>query len=112
MSDPMTENVTQFPSETDHEEANTNSSADESSTQDVGGVAGQRLKSFIERVERLEEEKKILAEDIKEIYAEAKGVGFDTKTIRKLISLRKMEPEKRNEEEELLDLYKSAIGMI
>ena len=78
---------------------------------DVGGVAGQRLKSFIERIENLEEEKKALAEDIKEVYAELKGVGFDAKTVRKIVSLRKQEPEKRNEEEELLDLYKSAIGM-
>ena len=79
--------------------------------QDVGGVAGKRLKSFIERIERLEEEKASLAEDIKEVYAECKGVGFDTKTIRKIISLRKMDSEKRREEDELLDLYKSAIGM-
>lgn len=78
---------------------------------DVGGVAGARLKSFIERVERLEEEKKALSEDIKEILAEAKGAGFDAKTIRKIVSLRKMEPEKRTEEDELLVLYMSAIGM-
>lgn len=107
MSDPMTENVTTFPSETPVESA---SGTPES--QDVGGVAGQRLKSFLERVELLEEEKKALSEDIKEVYGEAKGVGFDAKIMRKLISLRKMEPEKRNEEEELLDLYKSAIGMM
>lgn len=78
---------------------------------DVAGVSGKRLKSFIERVERLEEEKAALSEDIKEVYAEAKGVGFDTKIIRKIISIRKMDPEKRREEEELLDLYKSAIGI-
>lgn len=86
--------------------------ATEPQTADVGGVAGQRLLSFLERVERLEEEKKALAEDIKEIYAEAKGVGFDAKVLRKLISLRKMDTEKRREEEELLDLYKSAVGMM
>lgn len=80
-------------------------------TQDTGGVSGQRLKSFIERVERLEEEKSVIADDIKDIFAEAKAVGFDTKTIRKVIRLRKMDKEKRNEEEELLELYKSAIGM-
>ncbi len=80
-------------------------------TSDVGGVAGKRLKSFLDRVERLEEEKKGLADDIKDIYAEAKGVGFDVKTMRKILKLRKMEAEKRREEEELLDLYKAAIGL-
>jgi uncharacterized protein (UPF0335 family) len=80
-------------------------------TQDVGGVAGKRLKSFIERVERLEEEKAALSEDIKEVFAEAKGTGFDVKTIRKLIRLRKMDVEKRREEDELLELYKAAIGL-
>lgn len=79
---------------------------------DVGGVAGERLRSFIDRIERLEEEKAVLMEDIKEVYAEAKGVGFDAKTIRKIVSLRKMDHEKRRESEELLDLYKSAIGML
>lgn len=80
-------------------------------TADVGGVAGKRLKSFLDRVERLEEEKKGLADDIKDIYAEAKGVGFDVKTMRKILKLRKMETEKRREEEELLELYKAAIGL-
>lgn len=78
---------------------------------EVGGVAGKRLKAFIERVERLEQEKSELADDIKDIYAEAKGVGFDTKTIRKIIRLRKMDVEKRREEDELLELYKAAIGL-
>ena len=80
-------------------------------TQDVGGVAGKRLKSFLDRIERLEEEKKGLAEDIKEIYAEAKGTGFDVKTMRKILKLRKMETDERREEEELLELYKAAIGL-
>jgi uncharacterized protein (UPF0335 family) len=80
-------------------------------TQDVGGVGGARLKSFIERIERLEEEKAAISSDIKDVYAEAKGVGFDSKTIRKIISLRKVDTEKRREAEELLELYKSAIGM-
>lgn len=80
-------------------------------TANVGGVAGERLKSFIERVERLEAEKKIIAEDIKEVYAEAKTTGFEPKIIRKIVSFRKMEVEKRREENELLDLYMSAIGM-
>lgn len=80
--------------------------------QDVGGVAGARLKSFFERIERLNEEKSDLAEDIKEVFAEAKGVGFDVKIMRKIITLRKMDGEKRREEEELLDLYKTAVNMI
>lgn len=83
----------------------------EDDTADIGGVAGKRLKSFLDRVERLEEEKKGLADDIKNIYAEAKGVGFDVKTMRKILKLRKMETEKRREEEELLELYKAAIGL-
>ena len=85
---------------------------EEESPKDVGGVQGQRLVSFIERVERLEEEKTALIEDIKEVYAEAKGVGFDVKAIRKLVSLRKMDAEKRNEMDAILELYKSAVGMV
>ena len=76
-----------------------------------GGVAGERLKAFIERIERLETEKKVIAEDIKEVYAEAKTTGFEPKIIRKIISVRKMELQKRREENELLELYMSAIGM-
>lgn len=78
---------------------------------DVGGIAGKRLLSFFERIERLEEEKSAISEDIKEIYAEAKSAGFEVKIMRRLYKLRKMEIEKRREEDELLDLYKSAIGM-
>jgi len=70
------------------------------------------LKSFIERVERLEEEKRALAEDIKEVYAEAKGTGFDTKIMRQLIRLRKMDKDDLDEQETLLDVYKRAIGML
>ena len=80
-------------------------------TSDVGGVSGQRLKAFLDRIERLEEEKAALAEDVKEIYAEAKATGFDTKTMRKVIRLRKMDAEKRREEDEILELYKAAIGL-
>lgn len=80
-------------------------------SKDEGGVSGKRLKSFIERLERLEEEKTALADDIKDIFAEAKGTGFDTKTMRKLLRLRKMDVEKRREEDELLELYKAAIGL-
>ncbi len=99
----MTENVAPFPV---NENSNNNNN-----TKDVGGIAGQRLASFLERIERLEEEKAALMEDIKEVYAEAKGVGFDVKTIRKIIALRKMDAEKRRESEELLELYKEAVGM-
>ena len=77
---------------------------------DTGGVAAQRLRSFVERIERLEEDKAGLAQDLKEVYAEAKGDGFDVKVMRKLISLRKRDPQQRREEEELLELYLSAIG--
>lgn len=76
------------------------------------GIAGERLKSFIERIERLEEEKKGLADDIKDIYAEAKGVGFDVKIIRKVVNRRKMDKDKRSEEDELLDLYEFSIENI
>jgi uncharacterized protein (UPF0335 family) len=79
---------------------------------DVGGIAGERLKSFIERIERLEEEKKALAEDIKEVFAEAKGVGFDVKTMRQIIKLRKMDRDDLDEQEALLDTYKRALGML
>jgi uncharacterized protein (UPF0335 family) len=97
----MSKNVANFPQNSDPSE----------DVKDVGGVAGQRLKSFLERLERLEEEKAGVSEDIKEVYAEAKGVGFDVKIMRRIMKLRKMEPDKRREENELLELYMSAIGM-
>src|SRR6266849_2586001 len=78
---------------------------------DVGGVAGEQLKSFIERIERLEEEKRALSGDIKEVYAEAKGTGFEPKIMRQLVKIRKMDKEELDEEESLLDLYKRALGM-
>ncbi len=77
---------------------------------DVGGVSGARLKSFIERVERLTEEKNGLAEDIRDVYGESKSTGFEPKIIRKIVSRRKQSLEKRREEEELIDLYESALG--
>jgi uncharacterized protein (UPF0335 family) len=80
-------------------------------TKDVGGVSGARLKSYLERIERLEAEKKGIAEDIKDIYAEAKSFGFDTKTMRKVLRLRQMDQQKRQEEAELLELYASALGI-
>ena len=77
-----------------------------------GQVAQDRLRSFIERIERLEEEKPVLMADIKEVYAEAKGAGCDPKTMRKVIRLRKMDESDRQEEEFLLDTYLSALGML
>ena len=79
---------------------------------DVGGVAGEQLKSFIERIERLEEEKSALSGDIKEVYAEAKGTGFEPKIMRQIVKIRKMDKEEVDEEESLLDLYKRALGMM
>ncbi|MFY7776842.1 MAG: DUF2312 domain-containing protein [Elstera sp.] len=79
---------------------------------DVGGVAADQLRSYIERVERLEEEKAGIAADIKDVFAEAKGNGFDVKTMRQIIRLRKLEEIDRQEQETLLDLYKRALGML
>jgi uncharacterized protein (UPF0335 family) len=79
---------------------------------DIGGIAGEQLKSFIERIERLEDEKRTIVEDIKEVYAEAKGNGFDPKVMRQLIKIRKMDQEKHDEQETLLDLYKRALNMM
>jgi len=78
----------------------------------VGGNAGARLKSFVERVIRLEEEKKDLGEDVKEVYSEAKGVGFDTKILRKVVKRAQMDAEKRREEDDLLSMYEDAIGSL
>ncbi|KKJ75156.1 hypothetical protein WH95_19945 [Kiloniella litopenaei] len=78
----------------------------------MGGIAADRLRGFVERIERLEEEKKAIADDIKEIYAESKSLGFESKILRKIISLRKMDEQERNEQEELIDVYKHALGMI
>jgi uncharacterized protein (UPF0335 family) len=74
-------------------------------------VTAERLKSFIERVERLEEEKNQILEDIKEVYSEAKGTGFDTKVMREIVKIRKADPDKRKEFEEILELYKAAVGV-
>jgi uncharacterized protein (UPF0335 family) len=79
---------------------------------DVGGIAGDRLKSFIERIERLEEERKALGDDIKEVYAEAKGTGFDPKIMRQVIRLRRMDKDDLDEQESLIDVYKRALGML
>jgi uncharacterized protein (UPF0335 family) len=74
-------------------------------------VAGEELKAFIERIERLEEEKAALAGDLRDVYAEAKGNGFDTKIMRKIVSLRRKDHAERKEEEALLELYLEALGM-
>ena len=78
---------------------------------EVGGVAGEHLRSYIDRIERLEEEKAGLAADIRDIYAEAKGNGFDARTMRRLVSLRKLDQGERDEQEALLDLYRRAPDM-
>lgn len=75
------------------------------------GFAAEQLRSFIERVERLEEEKAALTADIREVYSEAKGQGFDTKIMRQVIRMRKLDTADRQEQEAVLDLYLTALGM-
>jgi uncharacterized protein (UPF0335 family) len=75
-------------------------------------VAAGQLRAIIERIERLEEDKQAIADDIKDVYAEAKGTGFDTKAIRTIVRLRKKDQAEREEEETVLDLYKAALGMV
>lgn len=77
----------------------------------VGGVAADRLRSIIERVERLESERKALGDDIKDVFTEAKSAGFDVKVLRQIIRLRKQEPSEVEEQETLLDIYRRALGM-
>ena len=79
---------------------------------DVGGVAVERLKSFIERIERLEEEKKATSDDIRDVYAEAKGNGFDVKALRTIVRLRKQDINERKEQEAILETYLHALGML
>jgi len=76
-----------------------------------GPIARDQLRSIIERIERLEEEKKTIADDIKEVYGEAKGNGFDVKTLRQIVRLRKQDREERAESEAMLDMYLHALGM-
>ena len=76
-----------------------------------GGVARDQLRAFVERIERLEEEKKTIADDIKEIYGEAKAMGFDTKALRTVISIRRQDQNERMEQEAVLDTYLHALGM-
>lgn len=77
----------------------------------TAGVTADQLRSFIERIERLEEEKKALGEDIKEVYAEAKSEGFDTAIMRQVIKIRRMDEAELSEQEELIEVYKRALGM-
>ncbi|MBL0941590.1 MAG: DUF2312 domain-containing protein [Alphaproteobacteria bacterium] len=78
---------------------------------DIGGISSNHLRQFIERIERLEEDKSVVSEDIREVYAEAKANGFDAKIMRQVIKLRKMDSAERSEGEVLLNLYLSALGM-
>ncbi|WP_417842002.1 DUF2312 domain-containing protein [Terasakiella sp.] len=78
---------------------------------EVGGIAADQLASYVERIERLEEEKANLTTDIKEVYGEAKSLGYDVKILRQIIRLRKMEDHERTEQEEIMEVYKRALGM-
>jgi uncharacterized protein (UPF0335 family) len=78
----------------------------------ANGIARDQLRAFVERIERLEEEKKSISDDIKDVYSEAKGTGFDTKALRKVIALRKLDPDERAEQEAILDTYLIALGMM
>ena len=79
---------------------------------EVGGITAEQLRSYVERVERLEEDKAAIAADIKEVFAEAKGNGFDVKIMRQVIRLRKLDKDTRDEQDTLLDLYLHALGML
>ncbi|MBL0319440.1 MAG: DUF2312 domain-containing protein [Alphaproteobacteria bacterium] len=81
-------------------------------TRQIAGVTGEFLLQYIQRIERLEQDKATVSEDIKSVYAEAKNNGFDTKIMKQVVKLRKMDPNERDEQETLLDIYKQAIGMM
>lgn len=78
---------------------------------EVGGIAADRLRSFVERIERLEEEKAALTADIRDVYAEAKAAGFDVKTMRQIVRLRKLDQSDRDEQQALLDLYRQVLEL-
>src|SRR5690606_20094623 len=86
--------------------------ADDITSETAQTVAAGQLRAFIERIERLEEEKKTISDDIKEVYAEMKGNGFDVKAVRTIVRLRKKDQAERQEEEAILELYKAALGMV
>lgn len=87
-----------------------NSGEEATPPRDQAGLAVERLRSIVERIERLEEERKALGNDVKDIYTEAKSAGFDVKVLRQLISLRKKDPTEIEEQESLLDVYRRALG--
>ncbi|MCH6589952.1 MAG: DUF2312 domain-containing protein [Alphaproteobacteria bacterium] len=78
---------------------------------DIGGIAADRLRTFVERIERLEEEKAAITADIREVYAEAKGAGFNAKILRQIVRLRRLDQADRREEEAMLELYKRALDL-
>jgi uncharacterized protein (UPF0335 family) len=86
--------------------------ADGEAIEDKGSIAAQELRLFVERVERLEEEKKGIADDIKDVMSEMKGRGYDTKIVRKILAIRKKKKGEHQEEEMLLETYMAALGMI
>jgi uncharacterized protein (UPF0335 family) len=92
-------------------EAPAGPAAPEPTAAGADGIAADRLRSFVERIERLEDEKSALTADIRDVFAEAKSAGFDTKIMRQVIKLRRMEQHDRNEQQELIDLYMHALGM-
>lgn len=79
---------------------------------DVGGIAAEQLRSYIERIENLHEQRDGIASDVSEVFQQAKSTGFDTKIMREILRLRRMEKEDRREHDDLLDLYKQALGML
>ena len=81
-------------------------------TDEPAGVAREQLRGYVTRIEKLEEEKAALAEDVKQVYLEAKAMGFDTKALRQVIKVRKQDPNDRREQEAMLDLYLHALGMV
>lgn len=103
--------ATPYPREVPVMSETTPSSAETTGTSDVGGIAADQLRSFIQRIENLEEEKANLSNDIRDVYAEAKSAGFDTKILRQLISLQKMDRDDLAEQDALLDLYRRAVNV-
>lgn len=83
----------------------------ESENNNVGGLSADRLRSIVERIESLEEDRKALGSDIRDIFSEAKSAGFDVKVVKQLIKLRKQEPAEVEEQETLLDVYRNALGV-
>jgi uncharacterized protein (UPF0335 family) len=84
--------------------------SEEQNSSQVGGIAAEALRQFIDRIERLEEEKKALSADIKDVYSQCKSQGFDVKIVRKIVALRKRDRQEREEEQQIMDLYLAAIG--